>query len=286
MQLIKQTIEKKYGDKLQKYFKYKNEEWLYNIRASFSISDHFLSNYCDEKNLTKFFNETGIDKDEYYNICYNIYKWWLIHIYCDKKTCIMESSKLMEDLIEYMENKINNKNQLKMVIDLGHDVTVEPMQIFMNKAFGIGYTICNFACNLFFELYKEKINKKNIYFVKYYIDDELKLEINYELFKKKILSIIWTEKQKDDFCRGNIIKVLYPNIFIILAFTLIIIIIGIFILIIYKFYLKKKCDIFSDKENKIKLINKNENIKERNLKKRKRIKNKINENDKELKEII
>ena len=69
----------------------------------------------------------------------------------------------MEDLIGYIENKINNKTTLKMVIDLGHDVTVEPMQVFMHKAFDIEYTVCNFACNLFFELYKKnKIRKKNI----------------------------------------------------------------------------------------------------------------------------
>ena len=30
----------------------------------------------------------------------------MFHIYCDKKTCVMESSKLMEDLINYMDNII------------------------------------------------------------------------------------------------------------------------------------------------------------------------------------
>ena len=127
IKLIKETLEQKYGNKLQNFFKYKSKDWLYHIRASFSITDHFLSNYYDDRNLENFFNETKIDKEEFYNISYNIYKWWLFHIYCDKKTCIMESSKLMEDLIEYFDNKIKNKNKLKMVIDLGHDVTAEPM---------------------------------------------------------------------------------------------------------------------------------------------------------------
>ena len=127
IKLIGETLEQKYGNKLQNFFKYKSKDWLYHIRASFSINDHFLSNYYDDRNLENFFNETKIDKEEFYNISYNIYKWWLFHIYCDKKTCIMESSKLMEDLIEYFDNKIKNKNKLKMVIDLGHDVTAEPM---------------------------------------------------------------------------------------------------------------------------------------------------------------
>ena len=46
-----------------------------------------------------------------------------------------------------------------MVIDFGHDVTVGPMQLFMYKAFNIHYTVCAFACNIYFELHK-KLNKQ------------------------------------------------------------------------------------------------------------------------------
>ena len=79
-----------------------------------------------------FLNYTKINKDDFYKSCKKVYEWWLFHIFCDKKICIMESSKLMEDLLVYMDNKINNQtNELKMVIDFGHDVTVAQ---------------CNFLC--------------------------------------------------------------------------------------------------------------------------------------------
>ena len=73
----------------------------------------------------------------------------------------------MEDLIEYMDNKINNKtNKLKMFINVGHDFTVCPIQYFMHEAFYVEYSICDFSCNIYFELHKEKDynQKRYIYY--------------------------------------------------------------------------------------------------------------------------
>ena len=77
-----------------------------------------------------------------------------------------------------------------MVIDCGHDTTVAPMEMFMYQAwkdkpeYDINTQYCSFACNLYFELYKSKI-EENKYYVFYYIDDELKnfLYIFYILYK-------------------------------------------------------------------------------------------------------
>ena len=185
-----------------------------------------------------FLNITGINKDEFYKNCKKVYEWWLFHIFCDKKTCVMESSKLMEDLVEYMENIINNKtNELKMVIDLGHDVTVGPMQLFMYKAFDVDYTLCAFSCNIYFELHN-KINNENKqnFFVRYYVDEDLRLNINFNDFKKKVMNNIWTQTDKDSFCRGNIIKVLHPKLFLCMYIILFIIFILICIFVINKYY--------------------------------------------------
>ena len=283
--LVENTLKKKYGEKLNNFFKYNNKKWLATIHDIFSFTDVYISNYYEGKNLKEFFDLTGIDKEEYFITCYNIYKWWLYHIYCDEKVCVLDSSKLMEDLIEYMENKINNKsNELKMVIDLGHDATVGPMQVFMHKAFNVDYTVCDFACNVFFELHKERNNKKDSYFVKYYVDDELRLKINYELFKKNVISTIWTEKEKDDFCRGNILRILYPNGFLFFSVILIALFLGIFILFIYKCYIlylknNNKNTLSNQKENELNLINKKGRLnKNKNIEKQ-------NEYNKELEEI-
>ena len=236
--IIKGFLEKKYGNQLQNFFEYENKEWLYGIHRSFSIVDHYIVNYEEERDLNYFLNTTGINKDDFYKNCKRVYEWWLFHIFCDKKTCVMESSKLMEDLVEYMDNKINNKtNELKMVIDFGHDVTVGPMQLFMYKAFDVDYTLCAFSCNIYFELYI-KANKENQenYFVRYYVDDDLRLNINFHDFKKNVMKNIWSQKDKDSFCRGNLIKVLHPQLFLSVYIFLFIIFILICILVIKKYY--------------------------------------------------
>ena len=122
-------------------------------------------------------------------------------IFCDKKSCVMESSKLMEDLITYMDKKIHDENyKIKMVLDFGHDVTVGPMQLFMFQAFDVDYTVCSFSCNIFFELHKKlsKDNKER-YFVRYLVDDDLRLNIPYAEFKKNVLNNIRTQKKLDIF---------------------------------------------------------------------------------------
>ena len=281
--IIKGFLEKKYGNQIQNFFKYEKKEWLYGIHRSFSIVDHYIVNYEDGRDLNYFLNSTGINKDEYYKSCKKVYEWWLFHIFCDKKTCIMESSKLMEDLIEYMENKIYNKTkELKMVLDFGHDVTVAPMQLFMYKTFEVDYTICSFSCNIYFELHKKIKENKEKFYVRYYVNDDLRLNIAYEEFKKNVLKNIWSQKEKDDFCRGNIIKVLHPKLFESLYIILFIIFILICIFVIYKYYgiyYKKNKNNISKNEDEENIENNNSD--KMNNKKRK-FKKENNEDSKEM----
>ena len=269
--IIKGLLEKKYGNELQKFFEYDKKEWLYGIHHSFSIIDHYIVNYQEGIDMHYFLNYTKINKDDFYKSCKKVYEWWLFHIFSDKKTCVMESSKLMEDLLVYMDNKINNQtNELKMVIDFGHDVTVAPMQLFMYKAFDVDYTVCFFACNIYFELHK-KINrdKKENYYVRYYVDDDLRLNIIYDDFKKNVLNNIWSEKDKDEFCRGNIIKVLYPTLFLSVYIILCLVFGLILILIIrkyYRIYYSKNEDNKNNNRNKkLKLEENNNNVEEKEM---------------------
>ena len=251
--VIKAMIEKKYGNQLQNFFEYQKKEWLYSIHRSFSIIDHYISNYEAGRNINFFLNSTNINKEDFYKTCKKVYDYWLFHIFCDKKTCVMESSNLMGDLITYMDKKINDENyKVKMVLDFGHDVTVAPMQLFMYQAFDVDYTVCSFSCNIFFELHK-KLSKENKerYYVRYFLDDDLRLNIPYTEFKNKVLENIWTMQQKDEFCRGNIIKVLHPKLFVSMYVIIIFVVILIFICTFNKYYTvyigKKK----EDKDNNI-----------------------------------
>ena len=172
----------------------------------------------------------------------------------------------MEDLLEYMENKINNKsNELKMVIDLGHDVTVSPMQIFMNKAFDVEYTVCSFACNIYFELHKKKIKEnKEKYYVRYYVDDDLRLNTIYEEFKRNVLKNVWSQRDKEEFCRGNIIKILHPKLFLciyMILFSGFIIICGFVIRKYYNiYYINERRNSINENNDDEKLIKTKYNI--------------------------
>ena len=285
--MVKGFLEKKYGSQLQRFFQYEKKEWLLGVHHSFSIVDHYIVNYEEGRNLTYFLNFTNINKDDFYRACKRVYEYWLFHIFCDKKTCVMISSKLMEDLIAYMDNKINNKtNELKMVMDFGHDVTVAPMQLFMYKAFDVDYTVCSFACNIYFELHKKiSKNKKEKYYVRYYVDDDLRLNIIYNEFKKSVLKNIWSKEDKDEFCKGNIMEVLHPRLFLfiyIFAFIAFILIIALILNKYYGIYYIKK------RKNSNSIDGEEENSNEKLIKKTNSFKNKkrkIKENDEEAKEM-
>ena len=291
--IIKGFLEKKYGNQLQSFFEYQKKEWLYSIHRSFSIIDHYISNYEEGKDLNFFLNSTQINKQDFYKTCKKVYDYWLFHIFCDKKTCVMESSSLMEDLISYMDKKIYDKNyKIKMILDFGHDVTVAPMQLFMYQAFNVDYTVCAFSCNIFFELHK-KLSKENKerYYIRYFVDDDLRLNIPYTEFKIKVLDNIWSIKEKDEFCRGNILKVLHPTLFMSLYVILVFVIVLMCVCAIKKYYVvyigKKKED-KDDNANKNygtsdsdKLISPNENYSSDNKNKDSDIKNKKRKFEKE-----
>ena len=266
-ELIKENFEKKYDQKFYTFFKYDKKEYLYDIKNSSLLIDNYIVNYYEEIDLSDFYNKTNIDKEEFYKTSLIIYEWWLYNIAVDETLCMIESSKLMADLIGYMDDKINNKNKINMVIDFGHDRTIGSIEYFMHQIFGVDYTFCNFASNVFFELHRNKNNSnQDEYYIEYYIDEVLKLNISYELFKDKVVSRNWNQKKIDDFCLGKIILILYPKFFTFLLFVIVFISIGIIILIFYKYFYKrinakKKC-----KKNIISINNeKEENSKELDL---------------------
>ena len=124
----------------------------------------------------------------------------------------MESSRLMEDLLGYMERRIkiadNSKSYKapKMVIDMADDTVVGPMQMFMKESwknkpeYGINTQYCGFACNIYFELYKTKDSNPK-YYVFYYIDDELKHIFEYVEFFSTIKNNIFSQSDIEEYCK-------------------------------------------------------------------------------------
>ena len=196
---------------LKKFFKFENDSFFSDIYMMNSIVDHYISDYKSGKNLSEFYNETGIDLDEFYSKATKFYYDWHYNFYCFNETCSMEASRLMEDLLGYMRRRIELGKDVKsykapkMVIDCGHDTTVGPMQMFMYEAwkdkpeYGINTQYCGFACNLYFELYKSK-TEENTYYVFYYMDDELKYVFDYDEFENGISKNIYTQSQIEEYC--------------------------------------------------------------------------------------
>ena len=201
----------KHKEALRKFFKFENDSFVTNIRLMNSITDHYISDYKNYKNLSIFHKETGIDLDEFMEKSGKFYHDWMYNYYCTNETCSMESSRLMEDLLGYMDRRIkipdNSKSYQapKMVIDCGHDTTVAPMQMFMYETweekpeYHINTQYCGFACNIYFELYKTK-GAVPIYYVYYYIDDDLKHIFEYNEFITTVRKHIYSQVEIEEYC--------------------------------------------------------------------------------------
>ena len=196
---------------LKNFFNFSDYSYFTNIRMMNSIADHYISDYFNYKDLSIFNRITKIDLDEFMNASTKFYYDWMYNYYCTNETCPMESSRLMEDLLGYMEGRIalgENKKSYKapkMVIDCGHDTTVAPMQMFMKVTwadfpkYGINTQYCGFSCNLYFELYKT-IDSDTKYYVLYYMDDELINIFEYKEFEKEVRKHIFSQDQIKEYC--------------------------------------------------------------------------------------
>ena len=172
-----------------------------------SVTDHFICDYDGKKNLDPL-KDYGIDLKKFYEFSKDFYGHFIFDYFVDKYTSGLEETHLMQDVIGYMDKRIKaNKENIgdtykapKMVMDCGHDTTVGPMARFIDSAFDCGYhKFCEFACNIYFELYEDVETGK--YSVDYYLDDDKLFENkDYDEFKKKIEARYWNDSYIDEFC--------------------------------------------------------------------------------------
>ena len=134
----------------------------------------------------------------------------------------------------------------------------------MHQIFNVNYYFTHFASNVIFELEKinddNKYQDKDKYYINYYIDEQLQLNISYEKFKKKVLDIIWNYEKIDDFCFGNITLLLFPEIYLYIGIFIISAFLCILFLIIFKYDRTKKLK--RNKKNEKFYVENNENNKE------------------------
>ena len=201
-------FEKKFGNKLSEYLGRENNEWLYNYNSLIEVTDNYICNYDNGKNLTDFLKKTEFDKEEFHNYAKKIKEFYLFNLSSDELAGDLGASPHMVDLLDYMEKKVKNDSYYsysapKMVIQGGHDTTINLIQYFMYTAFQIPVKYVKFGAHIYFELYKDDIIKDK-FFVKYYYDGEMLLEKDYYEFKKSVSEVIWNEEKIKKFCfQGN-----------------------------------------------------------------------------------
>ena len=90
---------------------------------------------------------------------------------------------MYQHLFEYMDNAINKTSKLKMIMFGGHETTVDRFMDFLDGLKIIPRThYPHYACNIIIELRKYD----NIFYLEFYYNDILKLNITYESFRQKI----------------------------------------------------------------------------------------------------
>lgn len=196
-------FDEKYGDKLTEYLNRPNKNYIYTFGSLIDITDNYICNIDNGKDLSNFLNKTGFDKELFHKDAIEIKKFYLFHLSSDEKAGIIGATPHMKDLIDYMDKKIKDENNItysqpKMVIQGGHDTTINVIQFFMQKAFDIPLQYVKFGANIYFELYRNE--NSNNYTVKYLYDGEKLVDIEYNEFKKKVLETVWSDEKIHDFC--------------------------------------------------------------------------------------
>ena len=203
------------GDKVRKFYKEfdenfaeslskimnKSKEYFHSYDVMKSLTEHFICDYDNRRDLSHLKNYT-LDIEKFYNYSKRFYGHFVFEYFIDNYTAALEETHLMQDLIGYMDRRIKNYPETtykapKMVMDCGHDTTVGPIARFMEGAFKIKYhEFCEFACNVYFELYK---GNDNTYTVNYYLDDELLInQMDYNEFKQKMQAHFWNESYMNE----------------------------------------------------------------------------------------
>jgi len=207
----------------EKYGKYMNQfkgipsQYKYNFTALAKICDTYIACYADGRNMTDF-NSTGINSEEMSNLnnlCINVIRiYFLEYSLREDELFYLEGSKIMELLINHTKRSIDadinndtSSSYPKMLLYSGHDSTTSKQEFFLMKAFGYNnsfYKFPTYSTQLAFEITRKDDNKEkrtySDYFMNYYFNDELILNVTANEFIDKVEKHIWSDEQINTFC--------------------------------------------------------------------------------------
>ena len=202
---------KNYGDALNLLRNKGEMKYAQNLYDKVNLfCTSYISNYYDEryKNI-EIFKELKYTEEKFYDLYYdchtfNLYKYTLIQYNGEAKNIpISIISDMLNDMIKYMDLAKNypQRESPKYLSYMGHDSTIAAMQVILHQLFNVTYKLMNFGSNQVFLLLKKEQN----YEIKYFYNDELLLNMNYEQFKDRIETLLKNNETNLDlvyFCKG------------------------------------------------------------------------------------
>ena len=204
-----------FGEYIFKFMNISGEEepyYLWNTTNMYYIGDTFIADYIDGREM-KLIRETGIDMEDFYKNSLNLSSLETYFGYFGNPleiTTYLQMSPVFRNIFNFMEMRINldkkgetdkiiNKSP-RFVMVSGHDTTLAANDLFLKEEFGVEYEHAVYCSSQIYELWKNKTNGK--YFIKYFVNQNLKAEFDFQEFKKKVLKKIFTEKQVTEICEG------------------------------------------------------------------------------------
>jgi len=255
-----------FGSKINKFFiNEKKKEFTFDFYYINSFCDHLMSNILELSDLS-ILEKYNLNIQELDNFCQKIAIYNLEEIECSNKDVIfMSLSPTMKQLLLWMENRIKLdkegktdeiiKGSPKYTVWSAHDSSLAANEMYFKYVFGTKFINPVVGSTIIIELHKNDTSENNSYYIQYFMNDELLLKIDYNIFKKNILKLLWTEKDINKFCKfPDLLEYESTvNIYKICTFMIV-------ILLVISIYINT--NLFC----KLKKINKNNNNKEYELK--------------------
>ena len=190
-----------YYDILIKEYKHVSKRKLKTVKGFDRFCDVYLSVYYDKDNyhvLDKIAKH-GKNLTKIAEICTDYLFKHFIYIRnsgLTENNAIISQSPILKKVLDWMEVRAQQNNNFasqytepKIVLYSGHDSTLFEFQKIFKKYFNIEFEFTEFSATQLIELRKYR----DIYYIEVYYNDKLKMNITYDEFKNRILSIIMKE---------------------------------------------------------------------------------------------
>ena len=111
----------------------------------------------------------------------------------------------MDKIIESGKNnsveKNNVSNSPKFVLIAGHDNSLGLNDLFLKHEFGLDFDRAVYSHSHAYELWKNESDNK--YYIRYLVNQKQKFELEYEKFKEKVKSKLYSSEKIEEICNSN-----------------------------------------------------------------------------------